>query len=260
MLPLLREIKLFSIAALTVLSFNSYKLGADAAPPEPNHEQLRLLSQSPESSPLRIRFRLPSRGAPTGTVGGAVRGKKPLAILPETNLGLTASNSPVIFVYVPENKAVLAELTLGDQDQKEIYRTSLPVSQQEGILMLKLPEEVNLSVEKQYNWRFSLVSNHNDLKRLSTGGWLEKVAQNKNITDAQSKEIETWKGINLLAEEGLWYDTLEQLALLHLENPEDEQIKLEWTELLKSVGLEQRVAESPIFPYVIQVVQLQVQP
>ncbi len=249
--PLLQKIKLFPVLALTVVSFNSYELRAAGAPLEPSHGRSPLISQSSHNRRLRISFQLPSRGTPRGTIGGATRGGnckgKPMAILPRTNLGLTTSDNPVIFVYVPENSGKYAELTLVDQDYQEVYRTSFPLTQQEGILMLRLPEEVNLSEGRQYNWRLSLVSDPNSLDRLRTGGWIEKVAPSQNIVQAQLKSEETWTNINMLAQEGIWYDTLEQLALLHLENPEDEQIQLEWTELLKSVGLEQ-VAESKILP------------
>ena len=248
--PLLQKIKLFPILALTVVSFNSYQLRAAAAPLEQSRRS-PLISQSSHNRRLRISFQLPSRGAPRGTIGGATRGGnckgKPMAILPRTNLGLTTRDNPVIFVYVPENGGKSAQFTLVDPDDREVYRTSFPITQQEGILMLRLPEEVNLSEGKQYNWRFSLISDPNSLDRARTGGWIEKVAPSQNIAQAQSKNVETWTSINMLAQEGIWYDTLEQLALLHLENPQDEQVQLEWTELLKSVGLEQ-VAETKILP------------
>ena len=271
MLPVFRTIKLWSILAVTALSVISYGVPIEAVAPDANEESLVLLAQLPSifRSRSRIRFQLPSRGAPDTTIGGATRGIKKcrvndearhIAIVPTTNLGLTASNSPVIFVYVPQNTAVAAELTLNDQNYEEVYRAALPVTQQEGIWMLRLPSETKLSTEKQYLWRFDLICNSDDPEskdKYHAKGWLERVNANPNIIEAQGKKLESFSEINLLAQAGLWHDTLEKLALLRLENPDDEEIQQEWTELLTSAGLEE-VADKDILPFVIQIAQLQV--
>jgi hypothetical protein len=185
-----------------------------------------------------------------------VRGNFPVAILPETNLGLTVSNSPVIFVYIPENSSDsprVGQLSIDNQDDQELYSRTLPLTQDRGILMLKLPEKINLSVGESYKWKFSLIDKNGNNQNKFAAGWIQKVPLDNNLVKANSEKEETWAAINLFAEEGIWQDTLEKLALLHLNNPEDQQIQREWTELLKSVGLKEYVAKSKILPYLIEV-------
>ncbi len=74
----------------------------------------------------RLRFKLPKRGAPTITIGGGTRSgsKSVTAILPQKKLGLTASQSPVIFVYVPENVSKNADFMLTDEQGIDILPAS----------------------------------------------------------------------------------------------------------------------------------------
>lgn len=218
-----------------------------------NLETSQLTSSSVAQKIPRLRFKLPNRGVPGARIGGATRvgSKSVTAIIPEQKLGLTASESPTIFVYIPENESIGANLTITDEEGHQLYESDFIAPQQAGILRIKLPETVNLETDKIYKWQVQLTPQDNnpmmDLK-LRTFGWVEKVSLTK---DSSTKE-KTWTTLNTLAEAGIWHDTLEQLAMLRLENPEDAQLEVEWTELLKSVGLS-RFADSDIFPEVIEV-------
>ena len=203
----------------------------------------------------RLRFKLPSRGIPGARIGGATRtaGKFVTAIIPQEKLALTASGSPTIFVYIPNNEYSSANLTITDQEGNQLYSSDFAPPQTAGILRIKLPETVNLETDKTYRWQVKLNSETTnpltDLK-LKADGWMEKVSlpeDNNDLTEEQ-----TWTNLNTLAEAGIWHDTLEQLAILRLENPEDREIEAEWTELLKSVGLDS-FAHSNILPDVIEI-------
>jgi hypothetical protein len=258
MSQLLVSKKLVLILSLSMISLLDYSLGISSKSLLARDPASKLIAQSSPTSSPRISFKLPSRGAPVNTMAAATRGNdnRPVAILPKTNLGLTASNSPVIFVYVPKNTSSFAQFRfrIADQEKKELYSSILPSTQEEGILMLKLPEKLNLSLGESYKWQFSLVEqNGKESRKFTTEGWIEKVPLDRNLEKAHSGKIESWTAINIFAQEGIWQDTLEKLALLHLDNPEDGQIQREWTELLRSVGITETVAQSKIFPYIIQV-------
>ena len=225
--------------------------------------QVEANSQSLETSQLtscsvaqkipRLRFKLPSRGVPGARVSGATRqgSNYVTAIIPSKKLGLTASESPTLFVYIPENQSASANLVITDEQGKQLYQSDFTVPQEAGILRIKLPETVNLETDKIYKWQVQLNSENSSPMmnfKLKTFGWVEKVS----LVENSLAEEETWAHLNTLAEAGIWHDTLEKLAMLRLENPEDMQLETEWTELLTSVGLN-NVAHSNIFPEVVEV-------
>ncbi|AFZ53582.1 DUF928 domain-containing protein [Cyanobacterium aponinum] len=206
----------------------------------------------------RLRFKLPDRGVPGARIGGATRsGDKSTvvtAIIPPEKLALTIDDSPTIFVYLPKNDAFEANIKVVEENGKEIYTKNFTPPNEAGVLRVKLPANINLEEKKLYKWEIQLISeDDNPLTafKLRTVGWLEKVS----LPEEMQQEITTdkeWDSLNTLAEAGIWYDTLEGLALLRAENPQDNQIKKEWVELLNSVGLDS-IAEISIFPEVVQI-------
>ena len=210
-----------------------------------------LIAQTPFP---RLRFKLPSRGAPVKTIGGATRtGVNVTPLLPPTKLlGLTASDSPTIFIYIsPNNQFDTANLIIEDEKKEEVYNGILTFVPTEGVLRVKIPQEVNLIAGQTYKWSFNLVDDQDrntpKAKRLAEG-WLEKVPLNDNLKKIDDENIETWTAINILAEEGIWQDTLEKLAMLQVANPEDPRIKQQWRNLLVSVGIQEYIANSQIIP------------
>jgi len=212
-----------------------------------------LLAQNPITT--KVRFKLPNRGTPGGTIGGATRStsKTLTAIVPQKKIGLTINKSPLLFVYIPKNEANQGKLVISDEENKTLYERFLPVQKTEGILMIKVPEKLNLSEGKPYKWEFFLLNeNGEQIGKEKTFGWVEKVSLNSNLEKINQPNLDRWETVNILAEEGIWQDTLEQLAFLHLADPDNTEIKQEWTELLKFVGLN-NIANSEILPYVIEV-------
>ena len=71
-----------------------------------NEETNKITSYSIAQRRARLRFRLPNRGVPGARISGATRqgSNYVTAIIPDKKLGLTASQSPTIFVYIPENQ------------------------------------------------------------------------------------------------------------------------------------------------------------
>ena len=200
----------------------------------------------------RLRFRLPTRGIPGARIGGATRAgsKKVTAIIPQEKLALTASNSPTIFVYLPKHQADDALLTISNEQGETVYTSSFVPPQESGLLRIKLPESVTLENEQTYKWEVRLdpqSSNPMTGLKFKTVGWMEKVAVDNN-----DQNQESWEQLNTLAEAGVWYETLDTLADMKLENPNDETIQAEWSQLLESVGLED-FTETQIISQVIEI-------
>ncbi|MBL1208462.1 DUF928 domain-containing protein [Geminocystis sp. GBBB08] len=198
----------------------------------------------------RLKFKLPDRGVPNARIGGATRSltKPVVAIIPSEKIALTNSESPTIFVYISKNEAISGSVKISNESGKELYSSEFKLPEKTGILRIKLPKTLNLETNKLYKWEVKLNFKDNNpivASKYRTFGWLEKVSLKEDVSTK-----ETWANLNVLAEAGIWYDTLEQLAILRLENPEDKDIQVEWTELLKSVGLN-NVADSDILSEVV---------
>ncbi|BAQ59647.1 membrane proteins related to metalloendopeptidases [Geminocystis sp. NIES-3708] len=197
----------------------------------------------------RLRFRLPDRGIPGARQGGATRSTSPkiVPIIPSEKLALTATDSPTIFVYIAKNDSTKASLTITDENKKQLYQTEFTLPQQEGIFRIKLPANLKIEAQQPYRWELKLLSPENPSAslKLKTSGWVEKVSPPQNLVTKDK-----WENLNQLAEAGLWYDTLNELATLRLENPQNAEVETEWVELLKSVGLEY-IAKNDIYSNVI---------
>ncbi|MBW4669637.1 MAG: DUF928 domain-containing protein [Cyanomargarita calcarea GSE-NOS-MK-12-04C] len=199
------------------------------------------------SAEARIKFNAPTNlGVPGRRVAGGARKQqdscisrgelKPLtALVPKSNVGLTTAANPVLFFYIPQTSRPL-ELVVQDENQKS-FKQTYKSSGKAGIVGLPLTK-TSLKVGSSYRWFLSVVCNpterSNDrvvdgtIKRIQPSELLTKL---NNATPTQR--------VNIYAEAGIWQDSLATLAALRLSNPNNAQLKSDWTTLLsaESVGL-----------------------
>lgn len=205
-------------------------------------------------SPVTVSFNPPpGRNAPRGgTVGG---GSRPVqiaclsnpsansgsftAIAPGSHIGLSQSDRPNLYVYIPQTTAQTAEFSLFDEHKNGIYQVSVPVSQT-GLVRMGLPDTApSLAPDQPYYWTVALVCNPSDrMEDWVVGGWVEHVSKDnplpeplENITDLEK--------VTLYAQEGFWYDALNILVELQRSQPNNPAVANSWTELMESVGLEE---------------------
>ncbi|NEQ75398.1 MAG: DUF928 domain-containing protein [Okeania sp. SIO2C9] len=198
------------------------------------------------------------QGGSTGTYGGGSRGanncidegQKPLTpLIPKINQKqeltlVTLASHPTIYMYVPENTAIAGEFILKDSSQKIVYEKLLPVSNSQGIIRIKIPNnQPELKVGENYNWTFSLScegSGHGTVVQSS----IKRVNPNPNLTQElqQTSESDRWL---IYSDTGIWHEKLDALAEKISLNPNDNKLKSEWQNLLNSVGLND-VATEPL--------------
>ena len=215
-------------------------------------------SASP-TAPFRIslEFKVPDRGTAGTTAGGGTRGrclpetKLPIPLIPKTNLGLTASDRPSFFAYVPAHSPAAEApqtadfLLLGDDDREVVYQATFDLPQKPGVVRYNLPAEAPaLKVGSRYHWYITLACNTAMGPSPSAEGWVERVALTPNLTKAL-KASEPAKRLALYADAGLWHETLATLADLHRQNPTNQKVRSDWSSVLRSVGLES-VSNEPI--------------
>ncbi|EKQ67792.1 protein of unknown function DUF928 [Leptolyngbyaceae cyanobacterium JSC-12] len=208
---------------------------------------------------IAVEFKPPKRGIPGRREGAGTRGPACVqsspnltALLPQTNLGLTTADYPQFFWYIPQTRAktVRFELFKGNEQEPErelVYQKTLNISGKPGIMSFALPSDTQvppLSVGQDYYWTVTLLCNPADpINNIYVGGWVQRVEVEpplaKQLTAAKSGDR-----VKLLAENGIWFDTVAALAEMRCINPKDTTLSSSWSELLKSVKLN-KVAEQP---------------
>lgn len=206
-------------------------------------------------SMAQVTFRPPKAQAPKNSRGGASRDASTCGadltattkasvtpLLPKTNIGLTIAERPTILIYIPQTNAKKALFSLKDEQGKSYYQTSLTLSQQRGVIEVKLPSTISaLKIDKNYQWNFVVICTE-ELEPDSpwVSGWIRRVKANRNFKNPPTVEV-----ASQLASMGIWYDSLATLAELKKKQPHNQTVATSWQELLNSVDLS-AIAEAPL--------------
>jgi hypothetical protein len=195
-------------------------------------------------------------GTPKNTVGGLSRGeckevKCLMALMPNTNSGVdhfpqTVSAYPVFFFNAPKFSGQ-AEFRLYEVSTqaapKRIYKKRFPIETQPGIISFRMPLDApELQVGKFYRWEFAW----NNPSNSTCVGVVRRVELNRTV----SQQLEKAKPIDkaaIYAQAGVWFEVVETLAEARRDRPDAADLMTEWSDLLKSVGLDIIVLQ-PISP------------
>ncbi|RUT05946.1 hypothetical protein DSM106972_031520 [Dulcicalothrix desertica PCC 7102] len=154
--------------------------------------------------------------------------------------GLTNSLRPQFPFYVPfTNKySFPTEFLLQDEESKKIiYQSAVKLPSKPGIISVSLPETVKpLEANKNYRWFFNIYCEpQKPIPSLRVEGVVRRVTLsglNQKINAAEPR-----KQVELYATEGIWFDTLNTLARLRQQEPENKELVETWVSLLESIGL-----------------------
>ncbi|MGB3509606.1 MAG: DUF928 domain-containing protein [Microcoleaceae cyanobacterium] len=218
---------------------------------------------SPELIAQNIKFRTPDikeKGDTRNTIIFRNRRKcedGPIALIPETNIGLTLAEYPKFFVYFPASEVLKdkcnydvyrVEFGLLDKAGNILYFTKLKLPDTSSIIKINLPDDGSippLAIGKKYQWYVSILLDpfdHSD--DLFISGWIQRIEATPTLT----QELQITKPNNhpkVYAEAGIWHETLDSLAILRQSDPNNSTFLIQWQDILKSVGLE-IVADAPL--------------
>lgn len=188
-------------------------------------------------------------GAGTRSPNDCVSGKKPLtALSPTDSFSTTTSQTPTLFWYVPKTTAVMGELRITDDIDKDVYSALVPLKGGAGVLSHPLPKSVTnqMEPEKDYRWQFSMIC---DINQPSSNPFVEGVVQRIKVNDALSmalgKAVNVRDRASIYASSGIWQDAIATLAQERCTSPKDSALLNSWNTLLKSVRLE-AFAQEPL--------------
>lgn len=206
-----------------------------------------LLSQS-------LNFKPPDVTAPSNRQGGTHRGNGQCPaglsitpLVPTSNIGLTLTDSPTFFVYVPQTEAPIEFTLLSEKEDELIYETGFKIDKP-GIVAVKVKpgnKTKSLELGKRYVWSFSMICDPLDRSAdLVVKGWVQRVEKQTNIQSDLQKS-DPMARLNVYAQNGIWYETISALAELRSQTPSDSILTSEWNKLLQSQGLDS-IATKPL--------------
>ena len=167
-------------------------------------------SGEPNLLPQVLAYEPPPRGAPGDRKDAGSRAPHNfLALIPATNIGLTAIAHPTFWLYLPASLPddIPFEFVLRDEQQEVVFRTVFELEKAAGIASFSLPQNSpSLETGKKYQWCFFC-------GKISRHGWVERVAMKPEIL-AQLETASLRERVFLLAKHGLWYETLTELVAL----------------------------------------------
>ncbi|MGB3510076.1 MAG: DUF928 domain-containing protein [Microcoleaceae cyanobacterium] len=184
----------------------------------------------------------PDRGAPKSTTTGGTRGVKCLLspkqilplLIPGNSIGLTLSEYPTFFVYIPPYKeAQTGEFFITDTNNNDIYNNVFQLPETSGIIKIKLPEQKAppLAVGKKYIWGVQIICSNENY--VFNTGFIERIEPNISLIN-KLKNARPLTLPTVYASEGIWYDALESLVELRRLNLENSQLINDWQELFNS--------------------------
>lgn len=207
---------------------------------------------------LKVTFDPPAEDKPQTSTGGASRSIGQciqqaensdlplLALLPASNTGLTVASHPTVLAYLPQISAQKVLFSWKDENGHDHYQTILPVENRAGIVSLTLPQDAPpLEIGKNYQWALAIMCD-NRLQPDSPiiQGQIKRVVLETALED-RLKSANSLESAALYGKAGIWYETIATLAALKSADSDNPQLKLNWQELLTSVGLE-KIAETPL--------------
>lgn len=220
-----------------------------------------LVAQSNPSSDanISVTFTPPGGDAPYQTRGGASRGdvactqntsdteQKFTPLTPTSSYGLTFSEHPVFFAYIPPTSAQAAFFSLTDEQGEVYYQTTMPIPTTGGLVEVAIPDtSPPLEVGKSYQWGMAILCSGRlrpDSPFISS--WVKRTELSVDLAN-RLNAASPLEQAALYGGHGIWYDTLAKLVELRTEQPTDPTLSANWDRLLHSVGLD-AVAATPVF-------------
>jgi hypothetical protein len=176
------------------------------------------------------------------------------ALLPKTNEGElaekeeieienTVAERPTFFIHVSQTSAPEAEFIIQKKisatEDEIVYEQNVALPETPGIVSISLPADAEaLEVGQSYYWAFQVICDPTEyLKNVVVEGAVQRIGLDSTLAN-QLQQAEPRDRPALYADAGIWTDAVSTLFDLRKANPNDAQLRQDWEDLLKSVGLD----------------------
>lgn len=206
------------------------------------------------------------RGRPRRRRGAGTRGGQCIGLIPlvpttkescsdnnqgrgnstKPSLFLTTANHPTFFFYIPQNSQE-EKLVFELEDEASgdvVYEVTFNPPQKSGIVSVSLPTtKAPLKLNTEYLWSLSKASNRPSDPRPE--GLIKREKPNQDLAN-KLKAAKPLDRVALYAENGYWENSLRTVADLRRKSPQNEEINIEWGNLLGTVNLEEDIINAPL--------------
>jgi len=160
------------------------------------------------------------------------------ALVPLDGTGSTTSTHPTFWIYLPETTATKILLSVMEENPdgaiKHHSQAAFPIPPQSGLISLKLPDETPpLEIGKTYKWAVILMCG----KSLHPNDPVIEARINRIQASIPNQPENLIKKAIWFGQQGIWYDFLESFAQAKQANPNDQEVKTDWQNMLKSLDL-----------------------
>jgi hypothetical protein len=187
----------------------------------------------------RVLYRPPNRGAPgTSGTGGSRPGcpemVKPIAAIAplKSNWGETISPRPTLWFYQPYQGDAIELNLIDETTQTSVFKQIYKSNSKPGIIPLKIPETAPaLKINQIYRWQINFICNGKTPQSYDVSGMIVRREMSQSL-NCRLKRAKPENRISLLAAQGLWFDTVNEMALMMRSLPKDGVVQQNWRSLL----------------------------
>ncbi|MGK7917141.1 MAG: DUF928 domain-containing protein [Prochloraceae cyanobacterium] len=171
-------------------------------------------------------------------------------LIPADSRGLTVQESPTIWVRVNYKPDKIEQQLVGEFSLEEIQtnlklspkQISVTLPQTSDVFSIPIPH--SLEENKWYRWYLVLDCNSQDSDSVwSIDGAIRRV----ELSDIENQldTLSPQERIAIYSNQGIWYDALNETAILFCRNQQNPALKQPWSNLLEDVGLENLAQYTP---------------
>ncbi len=152
---------------------------------------------------------------------------------PVTNWGETVSDRPIFLLYSSVGSSS-AEFSLWDEKSLEkLYSFPMAIDPKPGLFKFRLPDDApQLEIDRLYRWQFHVsCTSLNQEQGFNVDGVI--VRRSNPELQAKIESATPEERVDLYAENGFWFDTLDELVKLRCAAPGNADLAADWASLLE---------------------------
>jgi hypothetical protein len=221
---------------------------------------ITLLPSSSIADETTLTYKPLVSGAPNTRVGGGSRGSRGsrgiddsapiLNVLAPNHTGYTIDSQPTIYWSISKLVDRPIKLTMAYTDftlgTEPVIETEIKMPKKTGVQAIDL-KDINWKIPQQglipqieYQWSIAIMMDEQQSSNdIVASGTIERVPQPlaDQVAAKIAKETDQKQQVAIYAENGIWYDAIDQLSKLIAQYPNDQKLQYQRAGLLKEVGL-----------------------